>query len=219
MLTVPVSNGSWSASLGGLSAGSYTVEAVQQDAAGNVGTSAPVSFSDVTPSAVLPTASFTWVPANPTTGQSVSLVSNSTDAASPISTFAWDVLGTGPFVAGAPVRTTSFSTAGHHVVRLQVTDGVGQSNVAAKTINVTNTPLTLMQPFPIVRIAGSLTSNGARISLLTVQAPVAANVTVMCKGRRLQDQIRKPVAVASKSKGISALCSPSSASSVGSRPA
>jgi Bacterial Ig-like domain len=205
MLTVPVSNGSWSASLGGLTPGTYTVEAVQQDAAENTGTSPPVSFSVVTPSAVLPAASFTWVPANPTTGESVSLVSNSTDAASPISAFAWDVFGTGPFVAGAPVRTTSFATAGHHVVRLQVTDSLGHSSVVAKTINVTNTPLTLMQPFPIVRIAGSVTSSGVRISLLTVQAPVAANVTVMCKGHGCKTKSESRLAVASNKKGIAPL--------------
>jgi hypothetical protein len=40
-----------------------------------------------------------------------------------------------------------------------------------------------MQPFPIVRIAGSETSDGVRLTTLTVQAPPGARVTVSCQGR------------------------------------
>jgi hypothetical protein len=40
-----------------------------------------------------------------------------------------------------------------------------------------------LQPFPVVRIAGSETTAGARISLLSVVAPVGARVTVTCRGR------------------------------------
>ena len=40
-----------------------------------------------------------------------------------------------------------------------------------------------LQPFPVVRIAGSETSSGARISLLSVVAPVGARVTVTCRGK------------------------------------
>lgn len=39
-----------------------------------------------------------------------------------------------------------------------------------------------LSPFPVVRIAGYETVRGARISLLTVQAPVGASVTVACSG-------------------------------------
>ncbi len=39
-----------------------------------------------------------------------------------------------------------------------------------------------MQPFPVVRIAGSETASGARVGLLTVQAPVGATVSVRCYG-------------------------------------
>ena len=39
-----------------------------------------------------------------------------------------------------------------------------------------------IRPFPIVRMRGRLTSNGARVTLLTVRAPRAATVTVRCKG-------------------------------------
>ena len=39
-----------------------------------------------------------------------------------------------------------------------------------------------LQPFPVVRIAGSETAGGARITLLNVTAPVGARVTVSCRG-------------------------------------
>ena len=39
-----------------------------------------------------------------------------------------------------------------------------------------------MKPFPVVRIAGVLTTNGAQISRLTVRAPKGAKLTVRCSG-------------------------------------
>jgi hypothetical protein len=39
-----------------------------------------------------------------------------------------------------------------------------------------------IRPFPIVRMRGRLTANGARVTLLTVRAPKRAKVTVRCKG-------------------------------------
>jgi 6-phosphogluconolactonase (cycloisomerase 2 family) len=128
-------------------------------------------------------ASFSWFPAAPHVGQSVSLVSTSTDAASAITAFAWALTGNGVFHAGGPLLTTSFSTAGGHVVRLRVTDANGVSSVATRTIQVSSAPLILMQPFPIVRFAGGETSLGVHLRLLTVQAPVGARVTVRCRGR------------------------------------
>ena len=97
--------------------------------------------------------------------------------------FAWAFAGNGPFRAGRPLITTSFSAPGAHVVRLRVSDANGLSSVATETIPVARAPLRLMQPFPIVRIAGSETSNGVRLTTLTVQAPPGARVTVSCQGR------------------------------------
>jgi hypothetical protein len=39
-----------------------------------------------------------------------------------------------------------------------------------------------MKPFPIVRISGVLTANGAQISRLTVRAPRSARITTRCSG-------------------------------------
>jgi hypothetical protein len=139
-----------------------------------------------TPNAVPPsgpTASFAWFPTAPHTGETISLVSSSTDTDSPIVTLAWDLTGNGAFTGSGPVIHTSFKTPGRHVVRLRATDANGLANVATETIVVTSPPLVLMQPFPIVRIAGSLTASGVQLTLLRVQAPVGARVTVRCRGR------------------------------------
>jgi hypothetical protein len=201
-LVVQASSGSWSATFGGLAVGTYTAQAVQRDQAGNTGTSAPVIFTVDAPSArPPPVASFKWFPQAPKTGESVSLVSSSTGSASPITAFAWALSSNGAFSAGKPVLSTSFATPGRHVVRLRVTDADGRSSVATETVPVTARPRILMQPFPIVRIAGSVTADGARIKLLTVQAPVAARVTVTCRGRGCKTKSESRLAtVSSKTK-------------------
>jgi hypothetical protein len=182
-LVVQASGESWSATLGGLGPGTYTVQATQRDQAGNIGSSAPVTFTIAPPSAPPPpAASFKWFPQIPTTGESVSLVSSSTDPASPITGFEWALSSNGAFSAGNPVLNTSFATPGGHVVRLRVTDADGRSSIATETVPVTARRLVLMQPFPIVRIAGSVTATGARLRLLTVQTPVGTRVTVACRG-------------------------------------
>lgn len=156
-----------------------------------------------TPSATPPAASFTWSPSDPAAGESVVLASTSTDLVSPIAAFAWDLAGTGDgaFTAGGPVVSTSFATPGDHVVRLRVTAADGLASVATETIPVAATPLVLMQPFPVVRIAGSESSSGARISLLTVQAPVGTRVRVTCRGRHCPSRSESRVVVASRGKG------------------
>jgi hypothetical protein len=196
-LTVQASGGSWSAAFGALSPGTYTAQAEQRDDVSNDGHSAPVTFTLIasaqsTPPTVTqesaptpsspPVASFTWFPAAPHTGEPVSLVSTSTDTKSPITAFAWDLAGDGAFGAGGPSLSTSFATPGAHVVHLRVTSTDGLSSVVAETINVTSPTVPLMQPFPVVRMAGSEYSFGVKVSLLTVQAPTGARITVSCHG-------------------------------------
>lgn len=152
-----------------------------------------------TPAPTPPAAAFTWVPAHPTTGQSVALVSSSTDADSPITAFAWDLTGGGTFTPGGPVITTSFSTPGNHTVRLRVTDANSLTSIATQTIAVSAAPLVLMQPFPVVRIAGSESASGVKISLLSVQAPVGTRVSVACGGRHCPSRSESRVVVASRS--------------------
>ncbi|HEY5044408.1 MAG TPA: PKD domain-containing protein [Solirubrobacteraceae bacterium] len=162
---------------------------------------APELAPTITPRAPSPpVASFAWFPTAPHTGEPVSLVSSSTDVSSPITSFAWDTAGNGTFQAGKPVISTSFSTPGSHVVRLRVTDANGLSSIVAETVVVIPPPLTLMQPFPIVRIAGSDSSSGVKLSLLTVQAPLGARVTAQCRGRGCPVKSESRLARSSKNK-------------------
>jgi large repetitive protein len=209
-ITVPdnPATGAWSATFAGLGAGQYTVVARQSDEAGNTGSSGPQTFTVTTPptpspptSPAPPVASFTWVPATPVVGQAVSFVSKSTDASAPITGFAWDLSGAGSLTAGGPVVTSTFSTPGAHTVRLQVSDANGLSSAVAATVLVSAQQPRLMQPFPIVRIAGAETASGARIKLLTVQAPPGATVAVTCKGRGCKTKSEQRLAQASKTKG------------------
>ncbi|MHB8234406.1 MAG: PKD domain-containing protein, partial [Solirubrobacteraceae bacterium] len=182
----------WSASASSaLANGIYTAQAVVEDSSGRTGVSSPVIFAVAvaTPSVQIagapaspPAASFTWVPASPTVGERVSLVSNSTPGSSALSAFAWDFAGTMQFAAGPSVTATTFATVGAHVVRLRATDADGLSGVTSRTIVVGPATAKLMQPFPIVRIAGAETNSGVRVRLLTVQAPLSTKIVVTCSG-------------------------------------
>ncbi len=209
--------GAWSATFAGLAAGQYTVVAQQSDEAGNTGSSAPQMFTVSAPPAAPvpagptpPVASFTWLPTTPAVGQTVSFVSKSTGVSSPITAFGWDMAGSGPFAAGGPLTTATFATAGAHTVRLQVGDALGLSSTATETVQVAPRTLTLMQPFPIVRIAGAETAGGARIKLLSVQAPPTAKVAVTCKGRgcKTKTEIRVVAASSKRKSGAITLAFP-----------
>jgi hypothetical protein len=194
---VESSGGHWSSAFAALGPGTYTVRAEQLGESGNLGLSAPVTFTVDPPEALIapppgggipgdapPSAAFTWYPQSPRTDEPVSLVSSSSDAQSAITGFAWALAGGGPFQAGGPFLTTSFASAGGHVVRLRVTSADGLSNVASRTIVVGSVEPGLMQPFPVVRIAGTDGSFGVKLELLTVQAPAGARITIRCRGRR-----------------------------------
>lgn len=200
-LAVYASNGHWSATFGGLSPGSYSARAEQSDDVGNVGKSTSVTFTVSAPLSagpMAPVASFRWFPPAPKIGENVSLVSNSTEIASPITAFAWSFGATGAFQVASPVLSTSFATPGAHVVRLRVSAADGLSSVATETVPVTSRSLILMQPFPIVRIVGSKTSFGVHLDLLTVQAPIGARVTVTCHGRGCPTKSEGHLATASR---------------------
>jgi hypothetical protein len=210
---VPPSGGHWSTTFAGLGPGVYTVRAEQLGEGGALGSSQPVSFTvaaqeppappaggggGASPSNPPPVASFTWFPPAPRTNEVVSLVSDSSDAKSPLANFAWSLTGSSVFQSGGPVATTSFTTAGAHVVRLRVTAADGQSNVASRTISVTSPEPTLMEPFPVVRIAGTDGAFGVKIRLLSVQAPAGAQITIRCKGHGCPVTFARQVARSSR---------------------
>jgi hypothetical protein len=177
----------WSAVLGGLAAGaSYVVRAEQRDDAGNVGISAPVRFtvaaSPPGPPSSPPKASFKWFPTAPRTGEQVALISSSTDLSSALTGFSWSLAPTAAFVPGPPVLRVTFRSPGLHTVRLRVAAADGLSGTASETVRVLRAHVALMQPFPVVRIAGLLNAKGVSVALLTAQVPVGARVTLSCRG-------------------------------------
>jgi hypothetical protein len=200
--TAAVSDGSWTSGYASppLSTGQYTAVASEASSlSGNPdGTSPPVTFTIAPPPGPLvtqalgpgaslpslapPLVSFRWFPSVPQTGETVSIVSTASDTTSAITGLAWALTGSGPFQPGGSVLTTSFSTPGSHVVRLRVTNAYGLSSIAAETINVVGPKVSLMQPYPVVRLAGSETRSGVRLRLLEVQQlPIGARITVRCK--------------------------------------
>jgi hypothetical protein len=197
--------GAWSTTFVGLGSGSYTVRAQQADSAGNVGTTSTSSFAlgvaaghAATPGA--PAASFAWFPTNPRVGEAVSLVSSSSDAASPLVGFAWDLAGTSAFADAGSSTSTTFTTAGKHLVQLRVTDAAGLTSVAGETIAVSAPALPLMQPFPIVRITSIATRSGVRLRLLSVLAPAGAQITVRCTGHACPTKSQSHLAAVHKSR-------------------
>ena len=196
---VATAGGTWSAALGGIAPGTYTVRASQADAAGNLG-SAVRSFLDAVPAAPAsgPVAAFNWFPSHPHVGETVTLVSTSTDSANPITGYSWNLLGPA-FASGAQKQTTSFATPGTHPVALRVTDSAGRSNAISEQIPVS---FPLMRPFPVVRIVSTRSATRVRVKMLKVEAPPGATVTVSCAGkgcplRSLSKLVARPTGKAS----------------------
>jgi hypothetical protein len=153
-----------------------------------------------------PTASFTWLPRLPHTGEAVSFISTSTDFTSPLTGFAWDLSDNGPFgpfVPGGPAVTTTFSTPAEHVVRLRVTARDGLSGAVAETVRMSPPPPGVMTPFPTVRIVGRDTRKGVRVRLLAVRAPREARIAITCRGRSCPLKTIRAVAHGGRSRTAS----------------
>jgi hypothetical protein len=141
-----------------------------------------------------PEASFVFFPANPVAGEPVTFVSTSSDPDSPIpaSGLAWDLNGDGSFDdAEGSTAATAYPVAGTYTISLRITTNA--TDVATLVLNV-GTPaapgagvgqraLSLLSPFPVVRISGGVSRRGARIRRLTISAPPGTGVRVRCNGR------------------------------------
>jgi hypothetical protein len=138
-----------------------------------------------------PGASFSFAPQDPRVGDSVEFVSSSCQPGGRLVQQSWDLDGDGQYDdAEGPQATMSFPAAGQYSVGLQVTGGRGGTDVERRrvmveTIYVLPRPASsrLLSPFPVVTLGGRLTSNGARVTVLTVRAPICSLVTVTCRGR------------------------------------
>jgi predicted outer membrane repeat protein len=115
-------------------AGNATVGLRVWDAAGNNrSTSRTVTVNGV------PTASFTFSPSSPQTGQSVTFTSNSSDSGGSIASQAWDLDNDGSFDDGtATTASRSFPAAGDYTVRLRVTDNRGAQATSTRTVTASN---------------------------------------------------------------------------------
>ena len=105
---------------------------------------------------------------------------------------AWDLNGDGAFDdAAGSTATTAYPAAGQYTISLRIT--TNSTDVATLVLNV-GTPgapgagvgqrsLSLLSPFPVVRIAGRVSRRGARIRRLTINAPPGTGIKVRCNGR------------------------------------
>jgi PKD domain len=139
-------------------------------------------------------------------GEEVTFVSYSDDRDGRITAHAWDMNGDGIFDdATGALATRSFWAPGERTVTLRVTDDKGAFSTLSLTIVVREEPAaratspsppstrqpvtgptrlpTLLSPFPIVRLVGTVTPTGTRIRLLAVRAPRGAQALVRCRGR------------------------------------
>lgn len=137
-----------------------------------------------------PSASFSFSPENPRTGDAVQFSSSSCDPDGRLVRQAWDLDGDHAFddAEGSTARTT-FTGSGAHVVGVEVTSADGVTVVQRRTVMVDTTyalprpdSARTLSPFPVVILGGRRTQAGANIRLLSVRAPVCSRVRVSCRG-------------------------------------
>jgi hypothetical protein len=131
-----------------------------------------------------PTATFTYVPANPVAGELVVLTSTAFDPDGPIASQTWDLDGDGAFDDGTgELVNHAFPKAGSYPLALRVADRDGAVTIGRSTVVVGRKPFDHFRHEPFIRVVSSPTSSGAHIDLLTVSAPKGAKVNIRCKGR------------------------------------
>jgi PKD domain-containing protein len=147
-------------------------------------------------------AGFTWSPQAPAAGQPVVFSLTAATLAAGVSAALWDFDDDGVFDALGPTVTTTFPAPGAKVVRLEVVAAGGNSSTVLNALTVgpplppaplpppppppppgPAPPPGLMTPFPVVRLQGSVLSNGIRVTRLVVHAPAGALVRGICLGR------------------------------------
>ncbi len=187
--------------------GSYTVILRLTDSDGKASVAdtaaivvSPANAPPANPSPVNapPSAAFSFTPASAVAGESISFVGRATDRDGDAVTLSW-VFGDGGTATGA-APTHAYASAGSYTVVLTATDEHGASTATFKTLTVgppggtppsgdpvtsppNATPPVMMQPFPVVRLAGIVLPRGALVRVLSVRAPRGAQLRVRCQGR------------------------------------
>jgi PKD repeat protein len=121
-------------------AGSYTVRLRVRNSRNRSDTTSRT----VTVSNRAPTASFTFAPAAPLSGQSIEFdASGSSDPDGTIASVGWDLNNNGVYGDASGTKIShSFATPGTYTVGLRVTDNSGASATTSRTITVGNRPPT-----------------------------------------------------------------------------
>ena len=142
-----------------------------------------------------PVASFTIAPGAPVVDQPVLFSSTSGDPDGTLTEQVWDLNGDGNYDnGGGAMAMRTFAAAGDYVIGLRVTDNAGLVSFDSKTVTVAPGPAggdvptrksgaRLLSPFPVVRIAGRITSRGTLVRVMRVSAPAGTQVAVRCSGR------------------------------------
>ena len=165
-----------------------------------------------------PEASFVFFPAGPVAGELITFVSTSTDADSPIpaSALDWDLNGDGIFDdAEGPSATTSYPVAGAYTISLRISTNTAAVATVVLNVGAPGVPgtsvgqraLSLISPFPVVRISGQVSGRGARIRRLTIDAPPGTGVEGALQRARLPVQAPAPDHLAARA-GRTVSCRP-----------
>jgi hypothetical protein len=222
-LGVTRSGTAWSAGLGALAPGTYTLQAAQADDLGHTSLVTSTFAVDTTAPAVTITAPAEGSASTQTSPTFTGTAGETTDVTLRIFSGATLVqtrtAPSGP--SGWSVAASPALAPGSYYAVASQTDGAGNTgNSPSRNFTVTRpptntgtgpiTPTTfdppsttppprtnpvppapqLLTPFPIIRIVGRLTSNGAKLTLLSVRAPARTTVEVRCKGKTCPFQRR-----------------------------
>jgi PKD repeat protein len=159
-------------------------------------------------------ASFTFTPDSPVANQTVTFTSTSTPSAGQsIKSQDWDLDSDGKYDDGSgKTATAKFDSPGVYRIALRVVQANNNPAVAEGTVRVgqiaqapatpstpslpvtpgkpTKARLSLLTPFPVVRLAGQAYRRRTLIIVLSVQAPKGALVRVRCKGHGCPKVVR-----------------------------
>lgn len=160
-------------------AGRHTVTLCVTD-----GTDTATSTRKVTVHNRPPVAAFNFAPTTPLLGETIVLISTSSDPDGPIASLQWDLDGDGAFDdASGSSTTVTFATLGGHPIGLRAVDRDGAASTASSTIAVGKRPPKVFAFSPIVRMIGVAHLTGTRVSRLMISAPRDSSVVIRCRGR------------------------------------
>jgi PKD repeat protein len=161
-------------------AGTFQVRMVARDVTG------PATLVKAIRINAPPVAQFAVSPTAPRVGEEVLFRSFSYDPGGSPPSLAWDTDGDGFDDGTGDTARRTFTSAGAQRIGLRATDSDGVSHTTFQTVNVTagnSAGLALMNPFPIVRLAGSVYPRGVKVRALEAKAPRRSTVTVLCAGK------------------------------------